>query len=321
MKSGKVRILITESENFSQSAIRLLQNHFEVDCRDLLSEEELIATMDVYDVLFIRLRFNFTKELLQKASKLKYILTATTGLDHIDVAYFENKGGKVISLRGETEFLSSIPSTAEHTWALLLALLKKIPTAFVDVKNGNWHRDHFKGNNLHGKKLGILGLGRVGKQVAVFANAFQMEIGYFDIQSISSEYQCFKTPQELFSWADIISIHIPYNEENENFIDAALLKFCHENTVLINTSRGKVWDENVIADLLKQHKLKGIATDVLQNEFDTSKIGQNSLVMLAKNNYNVIVTPHIAGATYESMEMTEDFIANKFLVLKNKITS
>nr|WP_294774849.1 NAD(P)-dependent oxidoreductase [uncultured Flavobacterium sp.] len=308
-----MRILITESEDFSRNALAELQKHFEVIQHDFTSVEDLTENIAEVDVLFVRLRFKLTKEILEKAPQLQYILTATTGLDHIDVDYFESRGGKVISLKGEVDFLGSIPSTAEHTWALLLALLKKIPTAFEDVTDGNWNRDLFKGNNLRGKKIGILGLGRVGKQVAHFAEAFGLEIGYFDTVAQINPYKSFSNPEELFAWADIISIHIPYNVENENFVNHNLLAHCQKNAVLINTSRGNVWDEQFVAELLKQNKLFGIATDVIQDEFNKKQLKRNPLVELANEEYNIIITPHIAGATYESMAMTEEFIVSKFL--------
>jgi D-3-phosphoglycerate dehydrogenase len=307
-----MRILITESEDFSPKALAELQKHFEVIQHNFTSLDDLTENLAEVDALFVRLRFKFTKEILEKAPQLQYILTATTGLDHIDVDYFESRGGTVISLKGEVEFLGTIPSTAEHTWALLLALLKKIPSAFEDVKEGNWFRDHFKGNNLRGKKIGILGLGRVGKQVAHFAEAFGLAIGYFDIVAQTNNYKSFSNPKELFRWADIISIHIPYNAANENFVNEQLLQHCQPNAVLINTSRGNVWDEQFIAELLKQNKIYGIATDVLQDEFNKKQLKRNPLVELAAEEYNIIITPHIAGATYESMAMTEEFIASQF---------
>ena len=312
MMTGKMKLLITESENFSENAILELKKHFEVEVANLFSEEELIEKIKTVDVLFIRLRFKLSKEILIQTSSLKYILTATTGLDHINVDYFQENGGTVISLKGEADFLGTIPSTAEHTWGLLLALMKKIPNAFADVKSGNWNRDNFKGNNLKDKKIGILGLGRVGKQVAKFAEAFQMEVRYFDVQPIESHFEKFNTPNDLFAWADIISIHIPYTVENEKYIDKELLNNCKSSAILINTSRGKIWDETVVAEFLKENKIKAIATDVLFDEYNNS-VSKNPLVQLTNLNYNLIITPHIAGATFESMTMTEDFIVMKFL--------
>ncbi|MEO0047024.1 MAG: hypothetical protein RL705_2215, partial [Bacteroidota bacterium] len=136
---------------------------------------------------------------------------------------------------------------------------------------------------------------------------------YFDVVAQTNHYTSFSNPQELFAWAEIISIHIPYNTENENFVNMELLQHCQKNAVLINTSRGNVWDENWVAELLKQNKIFGVATDVLQDEFNKKHLKRNPLVELATEEYNIIITPHIAGATYESMAMTEEFIVSQFL--------
>lgn len=313
MRIGKMKILITDSENFSSKAIASLRNHFQVELANINDREELILKIADFDIIFIRLGFKIDEKIIQTAKKLKYILTATTGLDHIDVKYLESTGGKIISLKGETEFLETIPSTAEHTWALLLSLIKKIPASFQHVKKGEWDRNLFVNTNLKEKKIGILGLGRVGKQVAKFAEAFEMEVGFYDIVPIKSEFKIFKTPEELFNWADIVSIHIPYTKENENFINKELLSHINKQSMMINTSRGGVWEEKEVAILIENGKLNGVATDVLDNELNMDTISLNPLVLLARQNYNVIITPHIAGATKESMERTEEFIVDKFL--------
>lgn len=315
MKIGKMKILITESENFSSKAIASMRNYFQVELANVNDREELILKIADFDIIFIRLGFKIDKDIINKAKNLKYILTATTGLDHIGVEYFESIGGKVISLKGETEFLGTIPSTAEHTWALLLSLIKKIPSSFQHVKKGEWNRNLFVNSNLKEKRIGILGLGRVGKQVAKLAEAFEMEVGYYDIVPIKSEFKIFKTPEELFNWADIVTIHIPYTLENENFVDKELLSHIKRQSVIINTSRGGIWNEKEVAILIKKGKLNGVATDVLENELNMDSISSNPLVLLAQQNYNVIITPHIAGATKESMVMTEEFIVDKFLKL------
>ena len=267
------------------------------------------------NALFVRLRFYIDRAFIDNAPHFNYILTATTGLDHIDVAYFEARGGRIISLKGEYEFLRSIPSTAEHTWGLLLALMRHTVPAFLDVKEGFWRRDLFKGNNLKGKKLGILGLGRVGSQVAKYAEAFDMQVGYFDVvKNDDKSYKSFTTAKQLFEWADVISIHIPLNKENIQFVNSELLKQLSKDAVLINTSRGAVIDENYICELVAGKMLKGYATDVIEDEIESKNdITSLPLIKLAREGCNVLVTPHIAGATYESMEMTEEFITGKFI--------
>ncbi|SHM95543.1 NAD(P)-dependent oxidoreductase [Flavobacterium xinjiangense] len=308
-----MKILITESNDFSPKALLALRNQFEVKTVNVQSKQELIAMISDFEVLFVRLGFSIDIEIIQKAKKLKYILTATTGLDHVDVIYFESIGGKVISLKNQTAFLGTIPSTAEHTWALLLSLIKKIPSSFHHVKNGEWDRNLFINSNLKEKKIGILGLGRVGNQVAKFARVFDMEVGFFDTVSIKSQFKKFETPEELCKWADIVSIHIPYTVENKNFVNKELLSHFKRHSVLINTSRGGIWDEKEVAILIENGVLTGVATDVLKNELDPDSIAVNPLVLLANQNYNVIITPHIAGATKESMAMTEEFIVEIFL--------
>lgn len=312
MKIGKMKIVITENEDFSPEVIQCFNTLGQVNTYDTKTRQELIQNISNAELIFIRLRFVIDKEIIDSNPNLKYILTATTGLDHIDVAYFESKGGKIISLKGEVEFLNSIPSTAEHTWGLLLALMRNTCKAANDVLQGNWRRDLFKGNNLSGKKIGILGLGRVGKQIANYAKAFNMQVAYYDIQEKETEnlLKC-NTPEELFKWADVISIHIPLNDNTIHFIDNKLLSLLKPTTVIINTSRGAVINEQHLIEHIENNKIKGYATDVLENELHIN-MAQNKLVSLANKGYNIIITPHIAGAAYESMHMTENFILKKF---------
>lgn len=310
---GKMKIAITESENFSCGAINLLSKIGEVIALDCETQDTMIENCQEAEAIFVRLKFRIDKRVIDSLPKLKFILSATTGTDHIDVPYFLQKGGEIICLKGETKFLESIPSTAEHTWGLLLALFKKIPSSFDHVKQGSWNRNLFKGNNLKNKKIAILGMGRVGKQVARYAECFDMEVGYYDIVDKEVTYKKFNAATELFQWADIISIHIPLNEANKNYINRELLSYAKTGVVFINTSRGGIWDENAIAENLFINRIHGVAVDVLGDEFDVAKITVNPLTALAKKGYNIIITPHISGATFESMAMTEDFIAQKFL--------
>ena len=159
------RILNAEALGYCDEARVILRELGEV-AEGNLDREELLARLPGYDVLIVRLAHQVDREVIDTGRHLKVIVSATTGLDHIDTSYAASKGIAVLSLRGEAAFLDSIWATAEHTWALLLAVLRRIPQAFASARAGHWDRDLFRGNELAGKRLGIVGLGRVGRKVA-----------------------------------------------------------------------------------------------------------------------------------------------------------
>lgn len=308
--SGKMKLVITESKDFSKTAIEELRKYFDVSIFDIFEKNQLIECIKDAHTIFIRLKHNIDKAVITECPNLKYILTATTGLDHIDTVYFKQIGGKIISLKNELEFLSTIPSTAEFTWALLLASTKKIPFAYNHVMQDNWDRDSFKGNNLKGKKLGIIGLGRIGKQVSEYAKVFGLEVGYYDVVFFESEITRFDHLIDLCKWSDIITIHVPLMDETTNLLNEECFNHLKRDVIIINTSRGKVVNEYALISFLKNNTQAKYATDVICNEYDPNN---NILVKYMKNNSNIIITPHIAGATYESMESTENFIARKLI--------
>ena len=130
-----------------------------------ISRTQLLEEVGDYDVLIVRLANQIDREVIDAGRRLRVIVTATTGLDHIDVAYARRRGISVLSLQGETEFLRGVRATAEHTWALLLGLLRNIVPASTAACRGQWNRDAFRGHELFGKRLGIVGLGRLGERV------------------------------------------------------------------------------------------------------------------------------------------------------------
>ncbi|MEO7310324.1 MAG: NAD(P)-dependent oxidoreductase [Chitinophagaceae bacterium] len=313
-----MNILIAEPENYSHTAIEMYATVGNVvQLPDL--NVPLEAVIAHFEVVVLRLGYVIDKGMLQKASKLRYIISPTTGLDHIDEVAAAEKGISIISLRGEASFLSAIPSTAEFTWTLLLALLKRLPDAVQHVIEGGWNRNLYKGNNVKGKKIGILGLGRVGKQVGGYALAFGMEVMAYDTDpsQLMSGIKMAATPEELFSWSQILCIHIPALN-NDGYISANLLQLLSLGAFVINTSRGSVWDEAAVATLLQNHHLGGVATDVLGGEMNEVTRKSNPLLSIAGKLPNLIITPHIAGATFESMAATEDFVSRKFMAIVSK---
>jgi D-3-phosphoglycerate dehydrogenase len=306
------RILNVEPANYSDSARRILQSLGELDERDL-GRAELLDCVSGYDVLLVRLRSQIDREVIDAGTRLRAIVTATTGLDHVDTDYARQRGIAVLSLRGETEFLRTIPATAEHTWGLLLALMRRIPWAFQSVLDGQWDRDAFRGHDLGGKRLGIVGLGRLGRKVARYGAVFGMRVYAYDTsrgEGIENVTQC-ESLDELLRHSDVLTLHVPLNAETEGLVGFDECRLLPPGAVLINTSRGRIVDESALLHALESGRLAGAALDVIAAEQTPVITRQDELLAYADSHTNLLITPHIGGATEESMAATEVFMANK----------
>ncbi len=298
-------VLITEPDRYNPTALSVYESVAKV----ILWKGEMpipTETLQDAEVLVVRLGMKWTKEIMMQMPKLQCIVTPTTGLDHIDTAFASERNIQIISLKGESSFLETIPSTAEFTWLLIMACLKNFVAAVDHVRHSGWNRNLFVGHNLAGKKIGIIGYGRVGRQVAKYAGAFGMHVMVFDKhQTVSDDSVTIaNSVYELLENNDIITIHIPA-EGNYLFLSAEKLSAVKHRAILINTSRGSVWDELFVAQLIRNEKLSAVATDVLADEYDEAQRADNPLQVLSPSYPNVIVTPHIAGATIDSMHATE----------------
>jgi D-3-phosphoglycerate dehydrogenase len=312
-----MKLVITEPSHFSAKALQLLNSSFEVV--KLKSIKELDKHLDDVEILFIRLGIYFNEQVLHEAKKLKIICSPTTGLDHIDIGFCKAKNIHIISLKGEVDFLGSIPSTAEHAFNLLNAVNRYLYLANYSVSKKIWDRNQFKSYNLHGKTLGLLGLGRVGKQIANYANTFHMKVVAYDVDVNQKQKNVvnLESPEELFIKSDFISIHIPLEKANIKFVNEKLIGLMKTTSCIINTSRGQVWDEVAIVEALINNKIRGIATDVVYSEMEKD-VFNSPIFRVNEQKYNCIITPHIAGATHDSMQMTEEFVVTKLLELINE---
>lgn len=310
-----IRILNAEPFKYSEHAKRILRQIGELHERSL-TREELLIILPEYDVLIVRLGFRVDRSLIDAGSRLKVIVTATTGLDHIDISYAQEKGIDVLSLRGETEFLRSIPATAEHTWALLMSLVRYIPSAFATVCQGEWCRDSFRGRDLCGKRLGIVGLGRIGEKIARYGIAFQMQIVAWDpyrrdwMVGVDRKTNL----NELLGCADILTLHVPLTSETKHMIGHREIGLLPVGAFLVNTSRGAVIEEKALLEALENGHLAGAALDVMEGERSQNIIDHNPLLRYACEHSNLLITPHIGGATVEAMAKTEVYMANKLKV-------
>jgi len=318
-----MKILITESENYSERALEIYRQAGYVVLGNNLTREELLREVSNADILVSRLAHVIDREILERAKNLRFIASPTTGLNHIDIKSAENRGIKVISLRGETEFLRKVHATSEHTFALLLALIRKVPWNFnAVIQDRSWDRDSFKGRELSGKILGIIGVGRLGSHVAKIARGFDMNVLGCDPHVSKFEIEAGGVvPVELdylLEYSDIISIHVSLVDKTKNFIDARIIAKMKDGVLLVNTSRGEIVDEIALLSALESGKIGGAAFDVLADELhwsENKKIAEGNaslkLIEYAQSHGNLLITSHLGGATYESMEKTEIFIAQK----------
>ncbi len=244
----------------------------------------------------------YDRSLFIKYPYLKFVASPSTGLTHINLTHCKELNLSVISLKGEAEFLKTVYATAEHTFALILALVRELAAATRDTSDGIWNRDKFCGMELHGKTLGIIGYGRVGKQVADIAIGFGMEVLSVDI--IDNKYA--ERKRQLLRKSDIVSVHVPYMRDTHGMFDAAMFRQMKYGSYFINTSRGEVVKEEDLLLALRDN-ISGAALDVVCNEHGVI----NKELFDFANDYpeRLILTPHIAGRTEESRLSTDRHLA------------
>jgi D-3-phosphoglycerate dehydrogenase len=303
-------ILIAEPESFSVDAREILERACEVHLEDCCGEA-LRAAFREHDAIWVRLRERIDDQMLGPAPRCRVLATATTGLDHLDLEGALRRGIRVVSLKGEIDFLRDVRATAELTIGLALALLRKIPAAARSASAGAWNRDLFTGRELYGKTAGIIGLGRLGRIVARYLRAFDMRVvGYDPRPDFPAEVaERMATLEELLDLADLVTIHVALDSETRGLIGTRELARMKPSSVLINTSRGHIVDEVALLDALSSDRISGAALDVLAAEPNVSPA--DPLLQYAKTHDNLIVVPHIGGKTIESMEKTEIFLATK----------
>ena len=301
-----MRIRILEPDGFPPAAIATLSGVGEV-VQDPLHH----AVEPETEAVFIRLANRIDADFHRQFPRLRWIVSPTTGLDRIDVDYFAARGIEVISLRGRTDFLDRIHATAEHTLALALALLRDLPGAALAVRHGAWDRYPHKGRELFGKRVLLLGYGRIGRLVAPLFQAFGCTVRAHDSVAgrVPEALQC-DFPAVLAD-TDILSVHLPMTTATEGFLTADLIGRLPDHAIVINTARGQVIDQAALLDAIESGRLAGAALDVLADEPDP--LSGELLARMEALGRRLVVTPHIGGFTFESLEMVERFMADVFV--------
>lgn len=246
------------------------------------------------EAVIIRSKTKINKDFFAQTPNLKIIVTSTSGYDHIDLEETKNRNIRVFYTPD-----ANAQSAAELTWALLLSLVRKIPLAVEAIRNEDWNRDRLLGHEIHGRVLGIIGLGRVGTRVAKMASGFGMKVVAYDPyvdQSVFKTLNCERLGMtELVRIADVISLHVPYTRETHHMMNARSLEDVQPHTILINTSRGPVVLEQELAQMLQDGRLAGAGLDVFTKE----PLPKDSPLFQLKN---VVLTPHIGATTEDAFQ-------------------
>ena len=233
-----------------------------------------------------------------KYPNLKIVGTPSTGVNHLDTAYLRGRGVSVKCLLDNRRVLENIHASAEFTWLHIMNAFRKFIPAVERVQH--WRDDHnekfLRSNELAGKTIGIVGLGRIGRKIAKYATAFGMKIVYYDPYVSSYQYNRTFSLTNMQN-VDILCISCYLTEETRGFIDKGVLDGFKDGLIVVNTSRGEVVNENYIYDLVVNDKIF-YSCDVLCNEQDINTLSKSSLFNLKRD--NIVITPHVAGATIES---------------------
>ncbi|MBZ5552617.1 MAG: phosphoglycerate dehydrogenase [Acidobacteriia bacterium] len=288
-----MKILI--SDKISKLGIELLQREpeFQVDVKTDLSREMLMTAIREYDALIVRSATKVTNEVIEQAKNLKVIGRAGTGVDNVDVEAATRHGIAVMNTPA-----GNSTSVTEHAFALMLALARSIPNANASLKQGQWDKKSFLGSELKDKFLGIIGLGKIGVEVARRALAFKMRVMAYDpyvSERIAKDLTVALVPLEiLLRESDYITLHLALSSATRGFIDSAKLKLMKPTARLINCARGEVVDEGALYEALAAGKIAGAALDVFAEEPPKNR----KLLELS----NLICTPHIGASTVEAQE-------------------
>ncbi len=274
------------------------------------SRDLLMSRIHEFDAYLASLHVRIDRPIIERAMRLRIVATPSTGLDHLDLDALAERKIQLISIKTEFELLDRVTATAEMTWCLLLACVRKLPAAASAAASGQWARDRFRGHQLSGKTLGILGVGRLGKMVASYANAFRMRVLGCDIRKFAMPGVEPVDLSTLLRQSDVITIHIHLTEENRHFIAKRELDQMKSGVVIVNTSRGAIIDETELLTALQGGKVAAAGLDVIDGEWRTD-LAEHPLIRYARTHDNLIISPHLGGSTYESQLMTMAFTANK----------
>jgi len=283
------------AEPIADAGVELLRERFEVELGSDWSAEELAERIGGYEGIVIRSATRLDAELIERAERLRVIGRAGIGVDNVDVAAATRRGIVVANAPQ-----SNVVAAAEHTFALMLALARRIPQAHASLTAGRWERARFGGVEVYEKTLGVLGFGRIGQLVAVRARAFGMRIVAYDpfvsverFRELGAERAA--SPVEVYAQADFITLHLPRTAETRGWLDAAAFARMRAGVRIVNCARGELIDDAALKDALDSGRVAGAALDVFPEEPITD-------YPLFRGYEDVVVTPHLGASTSEAQD-------------------
>ena len=304
-------ILITEFMN--EDSVNLLKKNFKVNYDKTMfeSEEKIKKEISNCEAIIVRNKTQLQKSILDNALNLKFVGRLGVGLDNIDKEYCEKKNIHVQTATG-----MNADSVAEYVIGSSLYLIKNIILFDNNTKKGLWPRSSFTSNELKDKIFGLIGFGAIGKKVCKLAQNFGAKVISYDPyinSNLENEFNLkFTTFDEVIKTSNIISIHVPLNEETKNLINSNVFNKMSKKPILINTSRGSIVNEKDLIDTYKNKNISGFALDVFEKE-----PVEDNFYKQIDDTFNCILTPHISGVTQESNKKISEFIANKLITFFN----
>jgi D-3-phosphoglycerate dehydrogenase len=276
-----------------------------VDYKPEISSDELLTTVEQFNVIIVRSRTKITKKVIDAAPNVKIIARVGVGLDNIDTEYAESKGIKVLNAAE-----AAMNAVSELVIGHMIALSRSIPKANDGLKNGKWLKKELVGSELRGKYLGIIGVGNIGRNIGRIAKCLRMNLIGYDIFPINQDYirevSMIKTDlKTLLENSDFVTCHVPLTDKTKHLINSETLSYMKPTSFLINTSRGEIVDEKSLVVALSENKIAGAALDVFEIEPPTN----TELLKLP----NIICSPHIAAQTKEAQELASTVIAEKVI--------
>ena len=298
----KINVLVCDSIH-EDGVEQLKQAGFNVDLKTEITGDELKRVVSNYEVLIVRSRTKVTKDVINEGKKIKAIGRAGVGLDNIDLEAAKQRN---IAVFNSPE--APAEAVAELAIGLMLSLARRIPFADATMKQDKWAKKELEGWELHGKTLGLIGLGNIGERVAKIARALGMKILITKrtapdpklLEALQGEFIPLK---DLLARSDLVTIHIPLSPETRHMIGSEEFKTMKPGAYLINTARGEIVDEKALLDALKSGKLAGAALDV----YEVEPPKNSELVKLP----TVVCTPHIGSQTWESQRTASTILADK----------